>query len=62
MTSDAENAPPKKVNHEVGQDLSLLSVDEVRDRIELLRKEIERLQTSVNLKQASREAADRFFK
>lgn len=59
---DDDNEPKKKVSHEIGQDLSLLSVEELADRIALLNAEISRLQSSMTLKRATRDAADRFFK
>ncbi|MES2028838.1 MAG: DUF1192 domain-containing protein [Pseudomonadota bacterium] len=59
---DDDNKPKKKVSHEIGQDLSLLSVEELADRIALLNAEISRLQSSMTLKRATRDAADRFFK
>ena len=62
MADTDEDAPRKKTAHEIGQDLSLLSVEELGERIAMLRAEIERLQTSLNVKHASRDAADRFFK
>ena len=62
MAIDDDDKPRKKVSHEIGQDLSLLSVEELGARIALLNEEIERLQTSMNLKRATRDAADRFFK
>jgi uncharacterized small protein (DUF1192 family) len=52
----------KKLTHEIGQDLSLLSVEELAERIALLSAEIERLQAAMTKKRASRDAADRFFK
>lgn len=48
--------------HEVGQDLSFLSVDELRERIEILKAEIERLKAEAGGKGASRNAAEAFFK
>ena len=63
MASDNdENKPRKKVAHELGQDLSLLSVEELTERIALLSAEIERLQAALTMKRATRDAADRFFK
>ena len=62
MTIEDDNKPRKKVTHDIGQDLSLLSVAELNERIALLRSEIERLQGAVTSKQASRNAADSFFK
>jgi uncharacterized small protein (DUF1192 family) len=57
-----DDKPKKKIAHEFGQDLSLLSVEELADRIALLNGEIARLQSSMTLKRATRDAADRFFK
>ena len=59
---DEEERPKKKLVHEIGQDLALLSVEELRDRIGLLREEIARLEAAVASKQASRTTADQFFK
>ncbi len=59
---DDEERKPKKVSHEVGQDLSALSVEELTERIALLHGEIERLQSALTMKRATRDAADRFFK
>ena len=41
---DDEDRPKKKLVHEIGQDLALLSVGELNDRIALLREEIARLE------------------
>ncbi|WP_441243118.1 DUF1192 domain-containing protein [Tardiphaga sp. 768_D3_N2_1] len=62
MAIDDDDKSKKKVSHEIGQDLSLLSVEELADRIALLNGEITRLQSSMTLKRATRDAADRFFK
>jgi uncharacterized small protein (DUF1192 family) len=59
---DDEDRPKKKLQHEIGQDLSLLSVEELRERMDLLRSEIARLETAMASKQASRQSADLFFK
>jgi uncharacterized small protein (DUF1192 family) len=59
---DDEDRPKKKLAHEIGQDLALLSVEELRDRISLLRDEIARLEAAMTAKQAQRTAADQFFK
>ena len=48
--------------HEVGQDLSALSVHELQERIELLEREIERLNEAKVRKEASKAAADAFFR
>ena len=59
---DDEDRPKKKIVHEIGQDLALLSVNELRERIALLKDEIARLEASITSKQASRNVADTFFK
>ena len=41
---DPDDLPKKKVTHEIGQDLSLLSIAELSDRIALLKEEIARLE------------------
>ena len=57
-----DDRPTRKIGHEIGQDLTLLSVEELAERIALLNAEIARLQSSMQLKRATRDAADRFFK
>jgi uncharacterized small protein (DUF1192 family) len=59
---DEDDRPKKKPVHEIGQDLSLLSVEELGDRISLLNDEVARLQAALERKRASRSAADQFFK
>lgn len=62
MAIEDDDKPRKKITHEIGQDLSLLSVDELGERIDLLSAEIERLNVAMKAKRATRDAADRFFK
>ena len=62
MPIEDDDRPKKKISHEIGQDLSLLSVEELNDRIALLRSEIERLQAAAAKKRASKDAANSFFK
>lgn len=59
---DDDDRPKKKIAHEIGQDLTLLSVTELNLRITTLREEIARLEADIKGKQASRSAADQFFK
>jgi len=59
---DPDELPKKKVIHEMGQELALLSVGELTDRIALLKDEIARLEAEMNRKRASKSAADTFFK
>ncbi|HVZ54862.1 MAG TPA: DUF1192 domain-containing protein [Pseudolabrys sp.] len=60
--SDDEDRPKKKLAHEIGQDLTLLSVEELSARVALLNDEIKRLEADIARKQATRAAADQFFK
>jgi len=62
MAIDDDDKPRKKISHEIGQDLSLLSVEELNERIALMNSEIERLQQAVTRKRASKDAANNFFK
>jgi uncharacterized small protein (DUF1192 family) len=62
MAIEDDDKPRKKVTHEIGQDLSLLSVEELTERIALMTSEIERLQVAMTKKRASKAAADSFFK
>lgn len=59
---DDDDRPKKKVAHEIGQDLSLLSVEELQARIGLMQDEIKRLEADVAKKRDKRAAADQFFK
>jgi uncharacterized small protein (DUF1192 family) len=59
---DDEDKPKKKIAHEIGQDLTLLSVTELDERVALMREEIARLEADKAKKQAQRSAADQFFK
>lgn len=57
-----EERPVKKLAHEIGADLSLLSVDELQMRIELLKAEILRLETESAKKASGRAAAENLFR
>ena len=59
---DEDDRPKKKIVHEIGQDLTLLSVGELGERVALLKEEIARLEANMANKQASKSAADLFFK
>jgi uncharacterized small protein (DUF1192 family) len=59
---EEDDRPKKKITHEIGQELALLSVKELEERIVLLREEIARLEASIAGKQTSRTVADQFFK
>ena len=62
MPIEEDDRPKKKISHEIGQDLSLLSVEELNERIALLNSEIARLQEAATKKRASKDAAASFFK
>lgn len=57
----AEELRASLTEHEVGQDLSLLSIDELDERIGLLEREIARLKEARDGKESSRAAASAFF-
>ena len=59
---DDEDQPKKKIAHEIGQDLTLLSAAELTQRIALLKTEIARLEADMAKKAAVRSAADMFFR
>lgn len=59
---DDDDRPKKKLVHEIGQELTLLSVEELQARIQLMRDEIGRLEADIARKNASRSAADAVFK
>jgi len=62
MKDEDDDRPKKKITHEIGQELALLSVNELQERIALLKEEIARLEGAIKSKQASRNVADTFFK
>ena len=62
MAIEDDDKPRKKITHEIGQDPSLLSVEELTERIALLKAEIERLEAAAAKKRASKDAANSFFK
>lgn len=63
MSSIDDDRPQKKPpTHEIGSDLSSLSVEDLGHRITLLQEEILRLQQEKERKAASRRAADSLFR
>ena len=60
MDEEPVRKPPKA--HELGADLTLLSVEELKERIAALQAEIARLEGAIRTKEASRSSADTFFK
>jgi len=59
---DDEPPKKKKAGHELGEDLSTLSLNELEDRIRLLKTEIERMENVIRSKRASADVAASFFK
>jgi len=57
-----EDAPKSVRRHEIGQDLALLSAEELRERIAMLKAEIARLESDLDAKGVSRAAAEAFFR
>ncbi len=54
---DEDDRPKKKIAHEIGQDLALLSVEELAERIALLKDEIARLEAEMAQKTRRRKSA-----
>jgi uncharacterized small protein (DUF1192 family) len=59
---DPDDLPKKKISHELGQDLTLLSVGELAERVGLLKEEIARLEAEMAKKRVSQTTANSFFK
>ncbi|MCZ8547418.1 DUF1192 domain-containing protein [Mesorhizobium qingshengii] len=58
-----DDEPKKKARpHEIGQDLSLLSVGELTERIGILRDEIARLESELKAKDSTKSAAEALFR
>jgi uncharacterized small protein (DUF1192 family) len=59
---DLDDAPKKPSNMVIGENLDAISVAELEQRIQALDSEIIRLKAEIAKKQASRNAADAFFR
>lgn len=59
---DLDDAPKKPTNMVIGENLDAISVAELEQRIQALDSEIIRLRAEIAKKQASRNAADAFFR
>lgn len=57
-----DDVPRKKRAPEIGCDLTVLSVEELRDYLAVLEAEAVRVEAQIEAKQSSRNAADQFFK
>ena len=62
MFDEDEEKAKKRRDIEIGSDLSTLSVDELDERVELLKAEIARIEEEKKQKQSSLSAAEAFFK
>ena len=58
---DDDDRPKKKIAHEIGQDLTLLSAAELADRIGLLKDEIARLEADMARKRAIEIRSRQYF-
>ena len=58
-----DDEPKKKARpHEIGQELSLLSVGELTERIGILRDEITRLENELKAKDSTKSATEALFR
>ncbi|MDP8917504.1 MAG: DUF1192 domain-containing protein [Pseudomonadota bacterium] len=64
MALDPFADEPRKIvsAHEIGQDLSMLSIAELDERVDVLEREIARLKEARAKKESSLAAASAFFK
>jgi uncharacterized small protein (DUF1192 family) len=62
MAEDDNDKPRPKPSHTLGQPLEAVSIEEIDERIALLREEILRLEAVRAQKQAAQAAADAFFR
>ncbi|WP_373502830.1 DUF1192 domain-containing protein [Aestuariivirga sp.] len=57
-----EDLPKKPAGVVIGENLDLLSVSELEQRVQALESEIARVKAAIASKQASKSAADAFFR
>lgn len=62
MSLFEDDRPKKKISHEIGADLSMLDIDELKLRIGILKAEIERLEVEITSKSSSRNVAEGLFR
>jgi uncharacterized small protein (DUF1192 family) len=62
MAHDDDDKQIREVLHEIGQDLSSLSLDDLAERVNMLKTEIKRLEAEISSKGSSRSAAESFFR
>jgi uncharacterized small protein (DUF1192 family) len=61
-TPDDDEKPKKRIAHEIGQDLTLLSTAELAERVVVLKEEIGRIEADMARKHAIKSAAATLFK
>lgn len=59
---DIDDRPQKKPEIVIGESLDAVSIAELEQRIQVLESEIARIRAEIHKKQASRTAADSFFR
>jgi uncharacterized small protein (DUF1192 family) len=59
---DIDEPSKKKPDIVIGENLDLLSVSELEHRVQALESEIARIRAAIAAKQASKSAADAFFR
>ncbi|MGQ0486179.1 MAG: DUF1192 domain-containing protein [Hyphomicrobiales bacterium] len=59
---DLDDLPKKRPDIVVGENLELMSVAELEHRVTVLESEIARVRAAIARKQASKSAADAFFR
>ena len=59
---DLDDLPKKKPEPVIGENLDLMSVAELEHRVTVLESEIARVKAAITRKQASKNAADAFFR
>jgi uncharacterized small protein (DUF1192 family) len=62
IAMDPDDLPKPKTVHVLGENLDAISLEELARRIDALQAEISRIQREIEKKQASRFAADAFFR
>ncbi|HSM40108.1 MAG TPA: DUF1192 domain-containing protein [Afifellaceae bacterium] len=62
MNIFADDDKPKPSGIMIGEDLSLLSVDELQERISLCEQEIERIRAELDAKKSGLAAAEEIFR
>lgn len=59
---DEDQPKKRREPHVIGEDLATLSLDELAERIGMLRAEIARIEEAIRAKRASADAAAAFFR